>query len=78
MNSLKSWTDRMLDESRKYVVLQGVTEDNFLSRFWTTYNPKKDPTKSDTGETLYKVIGYAPTESQAIDICLSRWNIGPK
>lgn len=68
MNTVNDWVARMLDEARKYVVLQGVTKDNSQSRFWTAYDPKKDPTKNDTGETWYKVVGYAATEAQAIDI----------
>ncbi len=48
----------------KFVILQGVIEENFGQRFYTTNN-EPDPTKSDKGETWYKIIGYADTQEEA-------------
>jgi hypothetical protein len=46
----------------KYVALEGLKEGN---RFYTSYDPDKDPTKLNTGEVAYKVLGFADTDREA-------------
>jgi len=47
---------------RNYVVLESIEYGN---RFFSTYKEGEDATKLLTGETVYKVIGYAETIEQA-------------
>lgn len=46
----------------RYVLLEGL---EFFNRFFSPYNPKDDPTKSATGETWYKILGFADTVEEA-------------
>lgn len=41
----------------KYVILEGIEHGN---RFFTTYSGG-DPTKGHTGETWYRLLGWADT-----------------
>ena len=50
---------------KKFVILEGVIEANFGQRFYTAYSHNEDPTKSNKGETWYKIIGYADTTEEA-------------
>ena len=51
----------------KWIILEGVIEENMFRRFFTTYTPfdDKDPTKGNTGKTWYKIIGYTNTVAEA-------------
>ena len=50
----------------KWIIFQGVIEENFGQRFFTTYNPNdKDPTKGYTGEIWYAIVGYTNTIAEA-------------
>lgn len=46
----------------KYVALEGLANGN---RFYTGYDPDKDPTKLHTGKVAYKVLGFADTDEEA-------------
>jgi hypothetical protein len=57
-----------LIEGRDYifVLLEGVTADNFGQRFFSTYrDPHDDPRKSADGQIWYRIIGYTDTAKQA-------------
>lgn len=49
----------------KFVLLEGVTEKNEGCRFFTIYDGQSDPTKSEKGDTWYKIIGYSNTVEEA-------------
>lgn len=49
----------------KFVILQGVIEENMGQRFYSDNTGIFDPTKNDNGETWYKIIGYADTKEEA-------------
>ena len=53
------------ESDKPFVVLEGVEHGN---RFFTTNRRGEDPTKSATGETWYRVIGYASSVNDAQQI----------
>ena len=60
--------DKLMDTSKKFVVLENLTEGYEGSRFWST-NDGTDPTKSAKGETWYKVIAYTNDPEEAKRLC---------
>lgn len=46
----------------QFVLLEGIKHGN---RFFSAHTPGNDPTKSATGETWYRVLGYAATVEEA-------------
>lgn len=58
-----------MNNKKKFVVLENLTQGYEGSRFWSTNNPNEDPTKSATGETWYKVIAYTDDPEEAKKIC---------
>lgn len=50
------------ENDKPFVILEGIEHGN---RFFTTNRRGEDPTKSATGETWYRIIGYASTVSEA-------------
>jgi hypothetical protein len=46
----------------KFVILKGLEHKN---KFFSTYTEGEDPTKSDTGETWYEILGYADSVEDA-------------
>ena len=57
-----------MKSTKKFVVLENLTEGYEGSRFWST-NGDTDPTKSATGKTWYKVIAYTDDPDEAKRIC---------
>lgn len=53
--------DATNETRERFVILEGIEHHN---RFFTMYSGG-DPTKSDTGGTWYKILGYADTVSEA-------------
>lgn len=53
------------ESDKPFVVLEGVEHGN---RFFTSNRRGEDPTKSATGETWYRVIGYASSVTDAQQI----------
>lgn len=51
-----------MNSNKKFVVLEGIKNGN---RFYSTNVPGEDQTKSATGETWYRVLGYADTSEEA-------------
>lgn len=47
---------------KKYILLEGIELGN---RFFTTNDTHRDQTKGYTGETWYRVLGYADTIEEA-------------
>jgi hypothetical protein len=45
--------------------LEGVIPENFGNKFFSPFTKGDEPTKSATGETWYKVLGYAKTVEEA-------------
>jgi hypothetical protein len=52
-----------MDPKKKFVILEGIKEGN---RFYTT-NTSKDPTRGNTGEVWYKILGYVDTPEEAVE-----------
>lgn len=50
---------------RQFALFEGVTPENLGTQFISQYNPSTDQTKGYTGETWYKIIGYASTLQEA-------------
>lgn len=50
------------ESDQPFVILEGIEHGN---RFFTTNRRGEDPTKSATGETWYRVIGYASSVNDA-------------
>jgi len=50
----------------KYVILRNLTPP--FNTFWSTNRPGKDQTRLDSGAVVYKVVGYAGTSEDAIDM----------
>lgn len=55
----------IISETMKYVVLESL---EYRSRFYSPNLNSSDPTLSGTGETWYRVLGYANTGDEARDI----------
>lgn len=55
--------------NKQFVCLQGVMTENLGNRFFCINHTEQDPTKGYTGETWYRVIGYADTVAEAQEIC---------
>ena len=51
---------------KKYVVLKGILEGNYVCRFYTTNS--KDPEYLANGKKAYKIIGYADSSEEALKI----------
>jgi hypothetical protein len=54
-----------MENHKKYVLMQGITDDNWLCRFYTLNTPEKDQTRGYTGEVWYQIIGYADSIEDA-------------
>lgn len=52
----------LTDSSKPLVCLEGLQQGN---RFFTSNTQGSDPTKSDEGETWYKVLAYCDTAKEA-------------
>jgi len=50
------------NSTTKFVILEGLRLGN---QFFSCYTHGEDPTKSNNGETWYKVLGYASTVKDA-------------
>lgn len=48
--------------TKKFVLLEGIKLGN---RFYSTFREGEDPTKSDDGQTWYRILGYADTPEEA-------------
>lgn len=48
----------------KYIVLKGITDDNWMCSFFTTYNPNRDQTMRE-GVQVYKVLGHVNSTHDA-------------
>ena len=52
-------------KTAKYVSLEGIEMGN---RFWSGNDPDRDQTKLANGEVAYRILGYADTPEDAIEI----------
>ena len=52
-----------MESKKKFVILEGLKERN---RFYTT-NGNEDPTRGNTGEVWYKILGYVDTPEEAVE-----------
>lgn len=46
----------MSDTAKKYIVLKGITEDNWMCSFFMFNDPTRDQSMRD-GKQIYKVLG---------------------
>ena len=52
-------------ETTKFTILQRIEDSAPHTKFFTTFLPEVDQTKSYTGETIYRIIGYASSIKEA-------------